>query len=261
MFTPFANQNQFDPDAGAFINVTGIGGIEAVAINNLVNQLKSAGLWTKFNALYPFVGGTADTNKYNLINPQDTNAAYRLSFVGGLTHNSNGITGNGTTGYCNTNLAPANMGGGTDNAVVCAYFRNYVGRNATADFGATNNSSYIYINLRNASNISAASMNATVAQSTTSTTATSGFFTLSRTISTSFTTSINKSHTTRTRNSIAAGAQNMYLLASNNNGTAGSFSNRNCAFFGLGFGFTTDEINSLVDINQAFQTTLGRFSG
>ena len=38
MFTPFANQNQFDPDAGAFINATGIGGIEAVAINNLVNE-------------------------------------------------------------------------------------------------------------------------------------------------------------------------------------------------------------------------------
>lgn len=252
--------NQFDPDAGAFINATGIGGNEAVAVNNLVNYLKSAGLYYKFTALYPFVGGTEFTNKFNLINPQDTNAAYRLSYVGGLTHNSNGITGNGTTGYCNTNIVPSNIGGGTNNVMVCAYFRNYVGRNATSDFGAHNNSSYIYINVRNTSNISAASLNADSAQSTTSTTATSAFFTLSRTVSTSFTTSINKSHTTRVRNSITANStQNMYLLAANNNGTAGSYSNRNCALFGMGYGLTTAEIDAMVDINQAFQTQLGRY--
>lgn len=251
--------NQFDPDAGAFINATGIGGNEAVAVNNLVNYLKSAGLYRKFTALYPFVGGTEFTNKFNLINPQDADSAYRLGYSGGLTHNSNGITGNGTSGYCNTYLSPANTGGGTNNAMVCAYFRNYVGRNATSDFGTNNGSSYIYINIRNASNVSAAAFISDSAQSTTATTATSAFFTLSRTISTSFTTSINKSHTTRVRNSVTAAATNMYLLAANNNGTAGSFSNRNCAFFGLGFGLTTAEIDTLVDINQAYQTQLGRF--
>ncbi len=40
----FSNMNQFDPDAGAFINATGIGGIQAEAINNLVQQLKAGGV-------------------------------------------------------------------------------------------------------------------------------------------------------------------------------------------------------------------------
>lgn len=107
MFTPFANQNQFDPDAGAFINVTGIGGIEAVAINNLVQQLKTAGLWGLMTAVYPMVGGTAYTHKFNLINPQDTNAAYRLNFVGGWTHNSSGAKPDGVSGtYADTFAAP-----------------------------------------------------------------------------------------------------------------------------------------------------------
>ena len=104
----FANMNQFDPDAGAFINVTGIGGIQAVAINNLVNELKTAGLWNGLLAIYPMVGGTAYTHKFNLKNPQDTNAAYRLSFAGGWTHNSSGAKPDGVSGtYADTFFIPS----------------------------------------------------------------------------------------------------------------------------------------------------------
>ena len=46
LFGGFSNMNQFDPDAGAFINATKIGGIQAEAINNLVQQLKAAGFNT-----------------------------------------------------------------------------------------------------------------------------------------------------------------------------------------------------------------------
>jgi hypothetical protein len=107
MFTPFANQNQFDPDAGAFINATGIGGIQAVAINNLVNQLKTSGLWGLMKVIYPMVGGTAFTHKFNLVNPQDTDAAFRLNFVGGWTHTSSGAKPDGVSGtYADTFAAP-----------------------------------------------------------------------------------------------------------------------------------------------------------
>jgi len=100
--------NQWDPDAGAFINATGIGGIEAVAINNLVNQLKTSGLWTTMKALYPMVGGTAFTHKFNLINPQDTDAAFRLVFAGGWTHNSSGAKPDGVSGtYADTFFIPS----------------------------------------------------------------------------------------------------------------------------------------------------------
>ena len=116
-YTPFSFIKQegagFDPDAQAFITATGISGVEATAINTLVLDLKGYGIYSKFDAIYPFVGGTATTHKYNLINPADTDAAFRLLFSGGWTHNSNGITGNGTNTYADTYynvsvLAPTN---------------------------------------------------------------------------------------------------------------------------------------------------------
>jgi hypothetical protein len=67
-----------------------------------VVDLKAASIWTKMKALYPFVGGTATTHKWNLKDPRDLDAAYRIQFNGGWTHNSNGIQGDGYTGYANT---------------------------------------------------------------------------------------------------------------------------------------------------------------
>jgi hypothetical protein len=46
-----------DPDAQAFIDATGISGTTATAINQLVLGLKTDNIWTKTQALYPFVGG------------------------------------------------------------------------------------------------------------------------------------------------------------------------------------------------------------
>jgi hypothetical protein len=126
----FANMNQFDPDAGAFINATGIGGIEAVAVNNLVNELKSSGLWSLMFAIYPMVGGTAFTHQFNLVNPQNTNAAYRLSFAGGWTHNSSGAKPDGLGGtYADTFAVPNTLFTTTNGSFSYYSFTN----NAAAD--------------------------------------------------------------------------------------------------------------------------------
>ena len=42
--------------------------------------------------------------KYNLVNPVDSDAAFRLVFNGGWTHSSTGATPNGTNGYADTKL-------------------------------------------------------------------------------------------------------------------------------------------------------------
>jgi hypothetical protein len=99
----------FDSDAQAFLTATGITDPTiSNAINTLVVSLKADTVWTKIMALYPFVGGTATTNKYNLKNPADTNAAYRLSFAGTWTHAANGSTPNGVAGtYADTFLSPS----------------------------------------------------------------------------------------------------------------------------------------------------------
>jgi len=92
-----------DPNAQAFLDAAVITDItQANAINSLVIGLKADNLWNKMNAIYPFVGGTATTHKYNLKDPRDLNAAYRLVFNGGWVHSSIGVTPNGINGYADT---------------------------------------------------------------------------------------------------------------------------------------------------------------
>jgi hypothetical protein len=100
--------SQFDYDALLFLNAAGItNSTQRLAINYLSTSLKLNGLWDKLNAIYPFVGGTATTHKFNLKNPLDTDAAFRLSFIGGWTHSTNGATPNGTNAYADTFLVPS----------------------------------------------------------------------------------------------------------------------------------------------------------
>ena len=97
-------------DAQKFILAAGItDATQKSAINTLVDDLKSYGIWTKLKAIYPMVGGTATTHKYNLKDPRDLNIAYRLEFNGGWTHNTTGAQANGTTGFANTFFSISNL--------------------------------------------------------------------------------------------------------------------------------------------------------
>jgi hypothetical protein len=98
----------YDPDAQAFFTASGLtGSTNLTAINQLVLDLKSYGIWTKMKAIYPFVGGTAALHKWNLKDPQDANAAFRLVFNGGWTHSSTGAKPNGTNAYADTFFNPS----------------------------------------------------------------------------------------------------------------------------------------------------------
>ena len=97
-----------DAATTAFLSATAITDATITsAIDTLVVDLKAYGIWSKMKAIYPFVGGTATTHKYNLINPTDSDAAFRLAFTGGWTHSANGVTPNGTNGYADTFLTPS----------------------------------------------------------------------------------------------------------------------------------------------------------
>ena len=96
-----------DADVQAFMAATGITDPTIdMAICNLVAQLKADNLWNKLDAIYPMVGGSATTHKFNLKNPSDTNAAFRLLFSGGWTHDANGATPNGVNAWANTFWKP-----------------------------------------------------------------------------------------------------------------------------------------------------------
>ena len=88
----------FDPDAVDFFVRAGITDpVQKDAINTLVMDLKAFDLWTRGRAFYPFVGGTAASHAENLF---DSNS--QITWTGAITHDANGVTGNG--GYGDTNL-------------------------------------------------------------------------------------------------------------------------------------------------------------
>ncbi len=100
--------NAVDADATAFITAAGITNLtQAAAINTLVNDLKTYGLWTKMKAVYPMVGGSATSHKFNLKDPRTVNAAFYLEFNGGGTHGTNGYLPSGSNSYANTWLTPS----------------------------------------------------------------------------------------------------------------------------------------------------------
>jgi len=80
-----------DTDVSAFIEAAKIkDSDQLLAINYLTRSLKSAGLWDKFTTLYPLVGGTYDSCKYNLIDI----AQNILSNAEGVVYSKKGIMPN-----------------------------------------------------------------------------------------------------------------------------------------------------------------------
>jgi hypothetical protein len=102
-----------DPDAQAFITAAAITDpTQQAAINTLVVDLKGYSIWTKMKAIYPFVTDKtveADIKsqmKFNLKDPRDLDAAFRLFWNGGGSWSANGYTPNGTNGWADTFLIP-----------------------------------------------------------------------------------------------------------------------------------------------------------
>ena len=121
---PIGQLGNFNTYAINFIAATGItASDQQSAINQLSYDLVNTGLMDKMFAIYPFVGGNATKHQYNLKDPRDANAAFRLTFVGGMTHSSSGVQWNGTNGYAWTYLIPNNyyLNGSVTDLSVCLY--------------------------------------------------------------------------------------------------------------------------------------------
>lgn len=88
----------------AFFDATGITDTTIKgAINVLISELTSKGVYEKLDIIYPMVGDTAFEHSYNLINPDNN----QMTFFGGWTHSSTGSIPNGTTGYAETSYIPS----------------------------------------------------------------------------------------------------------------------------------------------------------
>ena len=249
-----------DPDAQAFITAASITDpTQQSAINQLVVDLKGYNIWTKMKALYPFVGGTSSTHKWNLKDPRDLDVAFRLVFSGGWTHSSNGILGNGVNSEFDTKLIPSSI-----QSINSKHFSAYSRTNNAKgiEFGAlTGGTSYpgdvlCITESSIGSNTSFYSFNEGYPNSTISTTTDSrGLFISTRTGS-----SAKKLYRNGTVIGTATTASSTQPNVSVKFGNlAGSYwTNKQYAFASIGDGLSDTEAANFYTAVQAFQTTLSR---
>lgn len=65
---------------------------ECAYIHTIVLGFKSIGVWDKIKAVYGFVGGTAETHRWNWKDMRDLEDAFRLTFHNGISHSRFGIS-------------------------------------------------------------------------------------------------------------------------------------------------------------------------
>jgi hypothetical protein len=234
---------------------------EVAAVNYLVYGFKANGTWDKRKIIYPFVGGTADTHKYNLKDPRDADGAFRITWSGTVTHDASGSTGNGSTGYGNTYFVPTEHLSNTSYSLG-VYYQDDVTENSgigvkdgTAywtiypDFGGT---FYSYAGAT-ANAVTVAGIGDTSNKlfvSTQNGGTTHKAFATGSQIGTT-----NTGDNTTSWNTLL---EPMYIGAVNRDGTAGEYSTRTISLVFIADGLTDTEILNDYDVIQKFQTMLGR---
>ena len=251
-----------DADANAFITAAAITDTtQKAAIDTLVTDLKNYGIWTKMKAIYPFIGGTAAQHKFNLKNPLDTNAAFRLVFNGGWTHSSTGAKPNGTNAWANSFFNPSLHN------VANSSHMSYYSRTLFADtitnacemgcftasgaqrnliFASGNGTSYCVPNNNNEFIVSFASNGV-------------GFYLASRTSATAIMGQRNSTQYTNT--ATTARINNIISLGAGSGPAAGlysSYSPRESAFASIGDGLSATEAANYYTAVQNFQVSLSR---
>jgi len=243
-----------DADAQAFLDAAGITDVTiSDAICQLATDLKAASLWDKMDAIYPMVGGTATTHKFNLKNPVDSDAAFRLTFSGGWSHDANGAQSNGTNGAANTHLNPSLAL--SINSSHLSFYDRLDKNSSTFDAVADDNAgSDVFEIVRYAGTLYYAQSST---QITTTSTYTKGFYLASRT--SSIQQQLFYNSTTVNTSSAALGSlpNKSVYYAAYADGSA-LFAVMQLAFASIGSGLSAAEANSFYNIIQTFQTSLSR---
>lgn len=259
-FAGFGSRNACPVEALAFIDSAAITNqTEKDAICNLVRQLKDSSLWTSMLAIYPFVGGTASSSKWNLVNPVNSNSAFRLDFFGGWTFASTGAKPNGINAYAITYFVPFNSWA-SDTSISFGYYSTTNTSATQVEMGIDAGSAGNILLELNTSGTTYLRANVSSSFNTTFADANSlGFYVGSRISSTQekvFKNGVLKATGVFTNSSLAYVP--IYLAAWNVSNTPFYYSSKNCTFSFIANGLTDAKIATLYNIVLAFNTTLGR---
>lgn len=246
------SESAYDGDANAFfLRVTTAGGTlsdtEKVAVNQLVLDMKSAGIWTPMKAVYPMVGASAAACKQNLIS-----SSFTGTFSTGWTFASTGVTPNGTSAYFDTTLIPS-VSLSLNSTHLALYSRT---NSAISGFDYNAGSTLeiitkwvdtIFFYAVNSIEISAGTQSSSA-----------GFFSVSRTASNSQKAYYNGTIKNTSTNSSTSLPSVSLIYGALNSVPKDYWSNRQTAFLSAGDGLTDTQVSDFYTTVQAFQTTLGR---
>lgn len=244
---PFA----FDPDYQGVLDYADSQGYtlpsaaQQLKQNQLVLDLKAAGIWTELDILYVFAtDGDSDYAKINWINP----GTFTQTQVGTVTFTmSIGFSGNAVNGYFNNGWVPSThaIKYTQNDACVFTYIANEVLSSGKIDFGANSGIAdpSTQLNSRDASNQHRVRINTSTAVSRGTGVTSQGFYQLQRTAS-----NVSKIFKDGVQvgvdiTSISAGLPNRFIpsFANNNNGTIGGFSDRQQGIYGAGSSLSGNE--------------------
>ena len=245
-----------DSDAQAFISAATItDNTQQNAINQLVLDLKSANIWSKMKAIYPFVGGSATSHRFNLKAPTTNASDYYLIPNGGITHSSSGVTFNGSTGYYNTQLVANTL---TLNSThISSYIRDFlsgytgflIGSNVASrlwlapSFSGTQ--SYFQVNNSNA--VAGVRSNSAGLWLATRITSTNELAYNQGTL-----------YVNKTANSTSLDTGNIFIGVRNNGANVTNYYTGTMCFSSIGDGLDSTESTAFYNAVQTFQTTLAR---
>ena len=276
IINPYLVLHSIDPDAQAFIDAELSLGIfltptEKDAINQLVLKLKGANIWganvwNKGIAFYPFIGGTASAHKLNLKNPLDSDAAFRILFLGGWTHSSTGALPNGSNSYGTTYIVPAthllpaskHLSYYSRTSNTTQFFSTAIGCDGSSDGfcrftirqtlgGNPNYGDSLYGNSTNGNFV-------------TSVTDAKGYFISTRLNADNlyYKNGVLLTGSPSSLGTNSDSTRTIRIAAADSAGTIAYYDNKECAFASVGFGLTSNEVAALNDAVYSYQVALGR---
>ena len=266
MLVPFSfmKTGGYDADAQAFFDrVTTAGGTlsttEKTATNQLVLDMKAAGIWSAMRAVYPMVGASAAACAQNL-----KSSSFTGTFTSGWTFASTGVTPNGTSAYFDTTLVP-NTSLTLNSASFSIYSRNNFTPTTDQSLGCSSSSSNLpllaqsftttkvvnsYIYSYNAPDIMTSAINQNFA----------AMFITTRTSTANAKSFRNTTQlaAVTTQAQTTQPANNFFFGAFNGGPGISNYSNFEYAFAHIGDGLTDTQSSNFYTAVQAFQTTLSR---
>jgi hypothetical protein len=249
----------FDVDAQAFFDrVTAAGGTlsetEKNATNQLVLDMKSAGIWSGMKAIYPMVGASAAACAQNL-----KSSSFTGTFTSGWTFASTGVTPNGTSAFMDTTFNPF-ISSSNNNVHLSYYVRDYtalisgkvlmgsvVSPTATT-INWSSNGAFYYPTMQEFSFPTLPTFPSII----------KGLLIGRRINSTQEALFINNTKYEVLQSSNNLLPNNTLYLGSNHASDAQQFVDAQCAFASIGDGLTDTQASNFYTAVQAFQTTLNR---